>query len=71
MDGALTMRMVVMITMVVMIMVIMRMVVMKMVMMLMVVTMMTENNSWICNHCDTRGCHYPKPVPESVLIKAK
>ena len=59
------MRMVVMMTIVMMrmmamIKVVMRMVVMKMVMTLMVVMMMTEFNSWICNHCDTRGCHYPK-----------
>ena len=61
MDGALTMRMVVMITMMVaMIMVIMRMAVMKMVVMLMVVMRMTEFNSWICNHSGTRGCNYPK-----------
>ena len=63
MDGALTMRMVVMITIVVMIaLVVMLMMAMMMavVMMMVVMMMMTELKSWIWNHCNILGCHYPE-----------
>ena len=56
MDGALTMRMVVIMLVVMMIM----MAMMAVVMMMVVMMILTELKSWIWNHCNILGCHYPE-----------